>query len=152
MDEQLPTAPRELGQEKQMFIVDNNTIEYITERQYGIRFCRETTTPYGVGSKLHRRGREVWCWGHQGSFPRCVRECQTVAEAEKELIEMKIFEAHHREAAPYLHHTLASAARDVAENLLYGDYADADLIEDVLSQQSVRARRAIRAEMRKLNG
>jgi hypothetical protein len=48
-------------------------------------FIDETTTPRGVAPRYHVRGTELWSWGHQGNFSRCVDKFDTEAEAEDAL-------------------------------------------------------------------
>lgn len=41
----------------------------------------QTTTPHGIGSKVHVRGSNIWTWGHCGNFPRLLEKCETEEEA-----------------------------------------------------------------------
>ena len=50
-----------------------------------IDFIDETSTPIGIGPRYHVRGNELWSWGHQGNFPRKIREYETEAEAQEAL-------------------------------------------------------------------
>lgn len=44
-------------------------------------YIDETTTPRGVGPRLHVRENELWTWGHAGNNPRKLRELDTEDEA-----------------------------------------------------------------------
>lgn len=71
----------------------NDQIERITEAEFAKQYCEVTTAPVGVVPKYHLRGLELWTWGHQGSFPKCLRNYDTLTEARKALHEIHFEEA-----------------------------------------------------------
>lgn len=48
--------------------------------------AEETTTPHGIGPKLHVRNTDLWTWGHCGQFPALVESFGTAEDAEHALL------------------------------------------------------------------
>lgn len=44
-------------------------------------YIDETTTPYGIDTRFHVRGDELWTWGHAGNNPRMVSKYESEEDA-----------------------------------------------------------------------
>ena len=55
-----------------VYVVQGGKLVQTTPRQCE-NWMDETTTPHGIGPRLHLRGNEVWTWGVGGNNPRMLR-------------------------------------------------------------------------------
>jgi hypothetical protein len=44
-----------------------------------------TTTPMGIGPKIHLRNLEIWSWGPKGNTPYRIGICENLEDAENEI-------------------------------------------------------------------
>lgn len=80
-----------------VYLVEDGQIVETSIRDCG-GYIDETTTPQGVGPRLHVRGAELWTWGPQGNFPHLVRSYDTEAEAQEALEESFVYDFWHADA------------------------------------------------------
>ena len=107
------------GLEREIKMSKLNTVVFLFENDQIVEttigecsgYVDETTTPRGVGPRLHVRGNELWTWGHQGNFPRKLREFDTEEEAQEALEESFVYDFWHADLAAF-------ATREEAEQFL----------------------------------
>lgn len=102
-----------------VFVIENDQIIEGAIRDF-CGFIDETTTPHGVAPRFHVRGTELWTWGPQGQFPRCVNSFDTEAEA------IEAMEDHHAHDFWNCDRILACKTRADAEDLVKQIAEDAE--------------------------
>ena len=104
-----------------VYIIKDGSIVEIAYKELVSRSVELTTTPQGIAPTFHiREGDEGtyegWTLGHQGTFPKCLRVFDSLAEADKWLFDCAVIDFENDIDAPIVFYSRPAAEKWQREN------------------------------------
>jgi hypothetical protein len=92
-----------------VYFIVNGEVHEESRNELIAQYTEQTTTPLGIGDKIHVRGNELWT-GQCGNFPRLLRACyDSEDEALDAAWDMAEYDFYNSPDAPILYDSEAAA-------------------------------------------